>query len=156
MKDRIRQIMESQHMTQQTFANHIGMSPGSLSSIFNERTRPTLNVVESIKAKFPSINLDWLLFGTGSMYVENEGRSSAENQDGVTPSLPREPVLDFRDSPAPGVFSQSGTHSFQGVRTTPNNYPQNDVNYFDKQKRQITEIRVYFDDQTWESFVPKK
>jgi len=30
------------------------------------------------------------------------------------------------------------------------------LNYFDKTKRQITEIRVFYDDQTWESFVPKK
>ncbi|MDY3674334.1 MAG: hypothetical protein SO049_05865, partial [Prevotella sp.] len=26
----------------------------------------------------------------------------------------------------------------------------------DKQPRRITEIRVFYDDQTWESFVPKK
>lgn len=31
MKDRIRLVMESQHMTQGTFANFIGMSPASLS-----------------------------------------------------------------------------------------------------------------------------
>ena len=51
MKDRIRQIMEAQHMTQQTFANFIGINAASLSSIFNERTRPTLNIVEAIKSK---------------------------------------------------------------------------------------------------------
>ena len=26
----------------------------------------------------------------------------------------------------------------------------------DKQSRRITEIRVFYDDQTWESFVPKR
>ena len=49
MKDRIRQIMESQHMTQKTFASFIDMSEGSLSSIFNGRTKPTLNIVDAIK-----------------------------------------------------------------------------------------------------------
>ena len=39
MKDRIRQIMESQHMTQQVFADFIGLAPATLSSIYNERTR---------------------------------------------------------------------------------------------------------------------
>ena len=48
MKDRIRQIMESKHMTQQVFAQFIEMSPASLSSIFSGRTRPTLNIVEAI------------------------------------------------------------------------------------------------------------
>ena len=65
MKDRIKQIMESQHMTQTTFASFIGMAPASLSSIFNERTRPTLNTVEAIKSKIPAISLDWLMFGKG-------------------------------------------------------------------------------------------
>lgn len=52
MKDRIKQIMESKHMTQQVFAQFIDMSPASLSSIFNGRTKPTLNIVEAIKRKF--------------------------------------------------------------------------------------------------------
>ena len=148
--------MESQHMTQQTFANFIGLSPGSLSSIFNERTRPTLNVVEAIKSKIPSINLDWLMFGRGAMYMETDPDSKGEKSDISSPSLPHEAALDFHDSPAPVNFSQSSGRNVQGVRMTPNNYQQNDVNFFDKSQRQITEIRVYFDDQTWESFVPKK
>jgi hypothetical protein len=31
-----------------------------------------------------------------------------------------------------------------------------EVKYSDKPQRQITEIRIFFDDQTWETFVPKK
>jgi hypothetical protein len=30
------------------------------------------------------------------------------------------------------------------------------VKYIDKPQRNITEIRIFFDDQTWETFVPKK
>ena len=67
MKDRIRQIMESQHMTQQVFADYIGLAPATLSSIFNGRTRPTLNVVEALKRKIPNINFDWLMLGVGPM-----------------------------------------------------------------------------------------
>ena len=70
MKDRVKQIMESMHMTQQVFAQFIEMSPASLSSIFNGRTRPTLNILEAIKKKIPDINTDWLMFGSGSMYVQ--------------------------------------------------------------------------------------
>ena len=68
MKDRIRQIMESQHMTQQSFAQFLGMSPAILSSIFNGRTKPTLNTVDAIKVKIPTINTDWLIFGHGDMF----------------------------------------------------------------------------------------
>ena len=54
-------------MTQQVFAQFIEMSPASLSSIFNGRTKPTLNIVEAIKKKSPDISTDWLMFGSGSM-----------------------------------------------------------------------------------------
>ena len=32
----------------------------------------------------------------------------------------------------------------------------NKVKNFDKPQRKITEIRIFYDDQTWETFVPKK
>lgn len=49
MKDRIRLVMEEQHMSQQVFADFVGLSAATLSSLFNGRTRPTLNIVEAIK-----------------------------------------------------------------------------------------------------------
>ena len=67
MKDRIRQIMESQHMTQQVFADFIGLAPATLSSIYNERTRPTLSVVEAINKKIHNISTDWLMVVSGEM-----------------------------------------------------------------------------------------
>ena len=77
MKDRIKMIMESQHMTQQTFAQFIQMSPASLSSIFNGRTRPTINIVEAIKNKIPNISTDWLMFGIGDMYLSGQSAKTA-------------------------------------------------------------------------------
>ena len=64
-KDRIRSIMEDQHMTQQVFADFLQQSPATLSSIFNGRTRPTLQVIDAIKTKIPNISIEWLLYGSG-------------------------------------------------------------------------------------------
>ena len=75
--------MESQHMTQQVFASFIGVSPGTLSSIFTGRTNPTLNIVESIKTKIPSISSDWLLFGHG----QTLSRLSAQSRQQPKPTL---------------------------------------------------------------------
>ena len=70
-KDRIRMIMEDQHMTQQVFADFLQQSPATLSSIFNGRTRPTLQVIDAIKTKIPDISIEWLLYGTGDMYTSH-------------------------------------------------------------------------------------
>jgi DNA-binding XRE family transcriptional regulator len=70
--------MESQHMTQQVFAQFIKISPATLSGIFNGRTNPSLNIVEAIKNSLPSISTDWLLFGNGPMYIDvSKGESVA-------------------------------------------------------------------------------
>lgn len=147
MKDRIRLVMESQHMTQGTFANFIGMSPASLSSIFNGRTKPTLNIIEAIKSKIPSISIDWLMFGTGTMF-----------QDGTSPSSMQqvEPVLDFGSTPSAPSAPTSPVHSEQSVASTLKNTDNMIVKYVDKPQRKITEIRIFYDDQTWETFIPKK
>ena len=63
MKDRIKQIMDAQQMSQQAFASFIDISPATLSSIFNGRTKPTISIIEAIKKKIPNINTDWLMFG---------------------------------------------------------------------------------------------
>lgn len=142
--------MESQHMTQQTFSDFIGISSASLSSIFNGRTKPTLNTVEAIRGKFTKINLDWLLYGNGSMF--REGKESG-TENGISDM---QSVIDFDNaSPAPngsGIVKEGGNRM--------NNIHKNDirteVKFIDKPQRQITEIRIFFDDQTYESFVPKK
>ena len=160
MKDRIRQIMEAQHMSQQVFADFIGTTPATLSGIFNDRTRPTINIVESIKKKIPDISTDWLLFGIGEMYQRSTDGSSgdlaaAKSSSGNVRTM--EPMIDFSQNsqPTPSMGSQQPTF-YNGVRTTPQVMAREEIKVIDKPKRHVTEIRVYYDDQTWESFVPSK
>lgn len=161
MKDRIRQIMESKHMTQQVFAQFIEMSPASLSSIFNDRTKPTLNIVEAIKKKIPNINTDWLMFGTGDMYVDasvpssNSQELSKPTENGLFDSV--SPVLDFETAPTPTPqIPTQASVSFNSVRNTHQNLQREEVKIADKPQRRVVEIRVFYDDQTWESFSPSK
>lgn len=162
MKDRVRQIMESMHMTQQVFAQFIEMSPASLSSIFNGRTRPTLNIVEAIKKKIPNINTDWLMFGSGSMYIQHDADAPAYSPDLFGNA--DEPIDSFEvpaSSPTPGerhmgTDTGSGTLYDTGTRNARPEIIREEIKYIDKPQRKITEIRIYFDDLTYETFVPSK
>ena len=161
MKDRIRQIMESQHMTQQVFADFIGLAPATLSSIYNERTRPTLSVVEAIKKKIPNISTDWLMFGSGDMYVRPSAPADSLFPTGDGGSnggqIVQNPMLDFDQPQAP--TPQQGSqppYSFNSVKSTPSNIERTEVKIIDKPQRKVKEIRVFYDDQTWETFVPEK
>ena len=141
--------MESQHMTQQVFAQFIKISPATLSGIFNGRTNPSLNIVEAIKNSLPSISTDWLMFGTGPMYIDvSKGNQGSDAAAAAAVADGREALLDF-DTPQPSLPSGSQPNVYgQGVNSTPKN--------IDKPQHKITEIRIFYDDQTWESFVPKK
>lgn len=141
--------MESQHMTQKVFASFIGLSEGSLSGIYSGRTRPTLNVVELIKEKIPAISTDWLMFGKGKMYTSENDSSDGAYQDVHQPL----PANDSPTSPSGGLFNPLEN---VGVTQTLKNPVKTEVKFIDKPQRQITEIKIFFDDQTFESFVPKK
>ncbi len=145
-------------MTQVKFASYIGMAPATLNSIFNERTKPTLNTVEAIRNKFPNISIDWLMFGNGTMFAnedkENNGSSTLQENIGGEQSLnfgeAHDSSENMQNISLSQRFSQGGT---------PRNTPTQELAVrtdIIKERRRITEIRVFYDDQTWESFVPKK
>lgn len=145
-------------MTQQVFADFLQQSPATLSSIFNGRTRPTLNIVEAIKSKIPDISTEWLLFGVGDMHVS---RTEPDVESPVpSQGVPTEARINFDSSSsqhAPTYSSRAPVHVFQnGVKTTLSDCAREEIKIIDKSPRKVTEIRVYYDDQTYETFVPAK
>lgn len=78
MKDRIRQLMEDQHLTQQNFAQMIGISTATLSNIFNGKTNPSLSIVDGIHKSFPQVNVYWVLYGTPPMYQTQASQVAAK------------------------------------------------------------------------------
>lgn len=174
MKDRILKLMETQHMNQQTFSQLTGINPATLSNILKDKTSPTLNQVTAIRRKFPSINLDWLLYGEGGMFLPAQSQDPQEamlqEPSFDDPSLPfsgqsaktanlAEGVLDFVDAPEVQTPVNTATVNRSQQRSATMQQqvrmPQN-IGVMQNVSRKITEIRVFYDDQTWESFVPKK
>ena len=147
-------------MTQQVFADYIGLAPATLSSIFNGRTRPTLNVVEALKRKIPNINFDWLMLGVGPMYIDQSiDEAVQESPDQNLEPRPRieNPMLDFDQSPSPTPQSAPQRVAFvNSVRNTRPETEREDLKIIDKPQRKVIEIRVFYDDQTWDTFVPAK
>lgn len=181
MKDRIKQLMEDLHLTQQTFAQMIGSSTATLSNIYSGKTNPSLSIVDGIHKSFPQVNIYWILYGTPPMYQNQAGSddengaasentsTGAEANGGVAAAFAHEqsagqnnPQIASIDFGVQGVKgtppSSSPIDPSQGYAAprTPNNIAQTAVKYIDKPQRKITEIRIFYDDQTWETFVPKK
>lgn len=163
MKERIRQIMEEAALSQQDFAVRLGISPASLSSIFTGRTNPTNNHVQAVHRAFPDININWLLFGEGEMRTgaapetvasDGENGTTGMETDGdlfsvfAADAAIRSPHVDERVLKHP--VSGRDAHMSRPV----SGYPLNGEKNIDIVRRKVKEIRVFFDDGTYESFVP--
>lgn len=79
MRDRIKQVIEREGMTQSQFADFIEVNRPTLSHILAGRNNPSMEVVMKIHQKFPKINILWLLDGMGSY----EGDAVADYPKGV-------------------------------------------------------------------------
>jgi transcriptional regulator with XRE-family HTH domain len=175
MKDRIRQLMLDQAMSQKSFASELCIAEATLSGIFNGRTRPSNQIVSSIHERFPQVNISWLMFGEGAMYTsdaEVKPVESTENNDGVGDEIAAD-LFSYPPSSSSVSASNEGSAvtSAQMVQApasahhsqAQNAYPQASVvapqvqvveKYIDKPRRKITEIRIFFDDGTYETFTP--
>ena len=149
MRDRISQIIQHEKLTNAEFAEKIGVSASSLSHILGGRNNPSLEVVMKIHKTFPYVNLEWLLYGEGSM--ENQ---SAPEPVGIALSETLEnPVFPSKVSDEAEYRKEIGLESpALGSKAT----VKEEIRYIERPQRKITEIRIFFDNGTYETFRPEK
>ena len=177
---RIKKVMDHYGFQQQAFANKLGVSPATISSIYNGRTKPTNNLVQAIHREFPEINTNWLLFEEGEMCLSSDAFSQSSVEDGVVQNVVSSDATVTSPFPASGgeipmffadetVQTAPSSQSVQAQTVRPaavhrtSNRPtphpteaiyHNNTNVFDKQPRRVKEIRVFYDDGTFEVFAP--
>ena len=113
--------------------------------------------MEALKKKFPDINTDWLMFGSGEMYqntAENPAPAPSASEKGI---FDQSPMLDFEQnsSVAPQNIGQMAQNPAIINKSRPE-IVREDIKILDKPQRKVMEIRVFYDDQTWDTFVPVK
>lgn len=149
IRDRIKVIMENENLPSGLFADSIGVQQSTLSHILNGRNKPSLDVIMKIHQKYNYINLDWLLYGNGDF----ADISTSENK-GIFPSL-------FDENPKITPDRQEEKKYRQEMPLeTPKSQQQppviQEIKYIERPSRKITEIRIFFDDNTYETFKSEK
>jgi len=72
MKDRIRLFLDKENKSSSQFAEEVGVQPSGISHILSGRNKPSLDFVLKMLTTYKFINTDWLLFGKGEMYKNEE------------------------------------------------------------------------------------
>lgn len=150
MKERILQLIQEERLTNAEFAEKIGISTSALSHILTERNKPSLEVVMRIHKAYPNINLNWLLYGESEMEdttnVSGEAVSSfSEGNENPKITDGAAVHFDFRKENASSLSNRMSKDSVQ-----------EEVKYIEKPLPKIVEIRIFFDNGTYQVFRPEK
>ena len=71
MKERIKKIRKELDLTQQAFADKIGMKQNTIAQYEMGRTKPSDAIIFSICREF-GVNEEWLRTGEGEMFVDSD------------------------------------------------------------------------------------
>ncbi len=154
-KDRIEFLIHDKGLSNVEFSAITGIAPATISHITSGRSKPTLPILKGILNGFPDLNPEWVFLGIGPMYKinkEEEGQDAANSDDApdLFSSLPR------NEKPYNGA-SQNGKNGFSGSNMV-NSADLKEVirdsmvAAISQRKRQIVEVRIFFDDGTYEAF----
>lgn len=162
MKDRIIQIMRLAGLSNAEFADKIGISTSSLSHIFSGRNNPSLDMVKRLHKSFPNISLNWIMYGEGEMYAQETGNTPDPK--------PEESFMDgnhdnqtYSETAENLQNTDSGQFYFDFRKEKPSEEPvfrsqtseKEQIRYIEKPAPKITEIRIFFDNGTFEVFKPE-
>lgn len=172
--NRLKLFIDSEGISSSQFADACNIPRPSLSQFLNGRNKKISDIfVTQIHDAYPKLNILWLMFGEGSMLSDEIGMAQFS-----APSIPSEQNL-FSDefsgsdnSMITPVWSDSRIDS----KDIPLSLQQNDAKDADLKRdellkelsglrseiaklkrspRKVTQIMVYYDDSTFETFVPR-
>ena len=124
MIDRINLLLKAKNITARQFAEEIGIQPSGISHILSGRNNPSLDFVLKVMKRWPEINISWLMFGKGEMYVSPvEMQHTSVQQQAIDQETAESQPVEY------DLFSQPALAAEAQV-------PQNDNNSVLKEKMQ--------------------
>lgn len=131
-RERLLKLIESKRMTAKQFSDEVGIGTGTLSNITGGRNKPSLEVMQRVLTRFTDVNPQWLILGTGKMYLTDGPESIDTN--GVENSAP-DLFSDLQIEDLPTPTTKSATT--QPAETS-------------SLQKKITRIIIYYSDGTYE------
>ena len=157
-KEKIEKIMQIEKLNSVQFAAEIGIQGSTLSHILNGRNKPSLEVLKKILNRFRTINSDWLILDTGTMF-----RQEKHSQ---TPSLFPIEEESTSNTVISAVNSDKNSQSnFSQKRNEIPTYEIKPVSSIEMENvlnpkselkvKSVERIIVYFSDNTFQEFTTK-
>ena len=153
MKEKLLELMKREGLKPSQLAEMLGINPAGISHILAGRNKPGFDLLQKILRRFPQINPDWLLLDSTQMYRDEPAglpQASAPTSAMQLPidsdlfgSAETEAAASKAPRQEPEVFAaaaQSAADQLPPSRTGAS----------------VQRVVLFYDDQTFESFVPTK
>lgn len=153
IKDRLKMIMDREKLTAGAFAESIGVAQATISHILGERNKyPSTEVILRLHQRYSDINLEWLLTGKGEMSKDSSSSTAS------CPDFDYPLFAENTENPSNGTDKTENRKEIAlgASQNSPNSIVRQEVIYKEKPAKKITEIRIFFDDNTYEIFKPEK
>ncbi len=175
-KERIEYIILEKQMTDGDFCAKAGISAATLSHIKSGRSRPSLAILRGVVEGFPDLNPEWVLLGRGEMYSNSTPGGSSSQESEETPSgdssstdnnigvfsgmndifaspVPQQPARQTERAHASvALQKQQMAERAEQMRQNVTEIVRETIAQVQKPQRRIVEVRIFFDDGTYETF----
>jgi len=133
MKERLEQFLTAEGITRANFADSIGVARPAITHILSGRNNPGYDFIVSTMKAYPTLNIEWLLNGTGSMYKSDELFSIPQERQ-------ESPVQSPKIAQETNIFAPSTAQVPQESKTSQQL----------KVTHQVNRIIVFYNDGTFE------
>jgi len=165
-------------MTSSQFADEIGIQRSSMSHVLTGRNKPSLEFVQRILKRFPEVDTNWLLFGTGAMIklqtspnVNTNEKTTIEewteksmpiSEQDLFSTMEQKQEDKFPTKENPTSFTKSENTNIEGTVkkeeitnefiTTPLELREG-LSLKEENDRKVKKIILFYSDQTFEEFL---
>ena len=153
MREKLQILMNSENLTGSKLAEYLGIQPSSISHILGGRNKPSLDFVQKILQRYPRINPDWLLLDSDEMYRPDPALAE-------TPAMNAQLPFDAPNADTE-VTAPSSSVATQPVQPTNPTIANDETNMFlgamaTSKRGNVKRVIVLFDDNTFESYQPRR
>ncbi len=177
---RLKLFIETNGITPSQFADTCGIPRPSLSQVLSGRNKKISDgMIKQIHEAFPDVSVLWLMFGEGPVKIGSSlshERGSMSNVDNISGPSPGTDSIGANFGPQNSTNPENGTNSDRrpiltglggvsnGDNLSKNQVFESDLKILDLQRqienmrqnpRKVIQITIYYDDSTFETFIPK-
>lgn len=138
MNTRLQQFIAAENISQAQFADSLNVARAGISHILAGRNKPSYDFLTSLISRYPKLNIEWLMFGKGKMYKE-------ENVERL-----QEPAFQEDLFATQQEFSLPQDTIEEFIQPSDTFNTVNNVTKLIENQRKVKKIIILFDDNTYQ------